>query len=131
MNAHNETEANRMKKAHLIQLILCSLLLIFTYNAFAVTLPYGTTGPDVRSLQLRLSELGYYTADISGEFDMPTQAAVDTFCRQTGLRLADGISDETWNQLFSQDAPIKTQKTQSPIHLRPLPMMQVSGIPFR
>lgn len=93
--------------ALLTMLIICS-------TAYSATIPFEATGPDVRSLQLRLAELGYYTADLSGEFDMPTQAAVDIFCRQNGIPIADGINEATWQTLFSPDASSKQKSTATP-----------------
>lgn len=90
------------------------LILTMVISASANTLEYASIGPDVRSLQLRLTELGYLTTDISGAFDMPTQVAVDTFCRQNGMPIADGIDEATWQTLFSPDASSKQKSTITP-----------------
>lgn len=48
------------------------------------------SGDQVAELQQRLADLGYYSGDISGVFDYPTEAAVMQFQRDNGLE-TDGI----------------------------------------
>ncbi len=64
----------------------------------------GMTGDAVKNLQSRLYTLGYYTAEIDGQYGAVTKDAVLTFQRINGLD-ADGIvGSETRNVLFSSDA---------------------------
>ena len=64
----------------------------------------GMTGQDVKDLQSRLHALGYYTAEIDGQFDTATREAVIAFQRRNGLD-ADGIvGEETRRVLFSASA---------------------------
>ena len=51
----------------------------------------GSTGSDVRDLQTNLTTLGYYWADITGNFGEKTEAAVKSFQKAKGLT-ADGIA---------------------------------------
>ena len=46
------------------------------YNAGYPVLRVGSTGSDVSDLQARLTELGYYTGTIDGEYSTGTQSAV-------------------------------------------------------
>ena len=50
----------------------------------------GSSGDEVRRLQERLKEFGFYKADINGYFDEETRAAVEAFQDAGGLA-ADGI----------------------------------------
>jgi N-acetylmuramoyl-L-alanine amidase len=50
----------------------------------------GSAGDDVRRLQERLREFGFYKADINGYFDENTEAAVRAFQDAEGLA-EDGI----------------------------------------
>ncbi len=64
----------------------------------------GMTGDAVKNLQSRLYTLGYYTAEIDGQYGAVTKDAVLTFQRINGLD-ADGIvGAETRNVLFSSEA---------------------------
>lgn len=48
------------------------------------------SGDQVAALQQRLADLGYYSGEISGDFDYPTEAAVMQFQRDNGLE-TDGV----------------------------------------
>jgi N-acetylmuramoyl-L-alanine amidase len=53
-------------------------------------LSFGSSGDDVRRLQERLREFGFYEAEINGYFDENTDAAVRAFQDAEGLA-DDGI----------------------------------------
>ena len=56
-------------------------------------------GIDVRNVQQRLSELGYYHGEITGIYDRETAVAVTEFQSALGL-MADGVvGPETWNAI--------------------------------
>ena len=64
----------------------------------------GSKGPRVTNLQSRLQTLGYYQAEIDGEFGAMTRDAVKAFQQQNGLA-ADGIvGEDTKELLFSANA---------------------------
>ena len=75
----------------------------------------GMTGEAVKNLQSRLYTLGYYTAEIDGQYGAATKEAVLSFQRLTGLD-ADGIvGAETREALFSPEAkPWRAAETESP-----------------
>jgi len=63
------------------------------------TLLYGTTGQDVQELQIKLKDLGYYTGEADGIFDLETHSAVKWFQKRFCLR-NDGVVDTlTWAML--------------------------------
>ena len=64
-------------------------------------LKLGSNGTDVRNLQQDLTTLGYYWADITGNFGSKTQAAVKTFQEKNNLT-ADGVAGtKTLNAIAS------------------------------
>ena len=75
----------------------------------------GMTGQTVKDLQSRLYTLGYYTAQIDGQYGPGTRDAVTSFQRQNGLD-ADGIvGAETRTILFSAEAkPYRAEETAEP-----------------
>lgn len=67
-------------------------------------LKLGAQNDEVRRLQQRLKELGFYTGEVDGQFGPGTQASVILFQEQHGLT-ADGIAGEgTRTRLYSQSA---------------------------
>ena len=52
---------------------------------------FGSTGEDVRRLQERLKEFGFYEAEINGYFDENTEAGLRAFQDSEGLA-ADGLA---------------------------------------
>ena len=61
----------------------------------------GSSGALVKDVQQRLTDLGYYSGPVSGNFLKNTHRAVKAFQKQNGLS-ADGIVGEmTWNALFN------------------------------
>ncbi len=69
--------------------------------AFTKQLKYESKGEAVKQVQRRLTELGYYEGNISGNFLGHTRNAVKAFQKQNALE-ADGIIGEaTWNVLFN------------------------------
>ena len=75
----------------------------------------GMTGQAVKDLQSRLYTLGYYSAEIDGQYGPGTRDAVTAFQRQNGLD-ADGIvGAETKALLFSAEAkPYRAEETAEP-----------------
>ena len=64
-------------------------------------LKLGSSGSKVRDLQLDLTTLGYYWADITGNFGAKTEAAVKTFQQRNNLT-ADGVAGtKTLNAIAS------------------------------
>lgn len=53
-------------------------------------LSLGSSGEEVRQLQERLREFGFYDGEITGEFDEKTEASVKYFQDAEGLA-ADGV----------------------------------------
>ncbi|MBQ3518517.1 MAG: spore cortex-lytic enzyme [Clostridia bacterium] len=60
-------------------------------NNTQVLSKYGSRGEEVRKIQNKLKELGYYTGSVDGIFGTKTQSAVKAFQRNCGLTV-DGIA---------------------------------------
>ena len=89
-------------------------------------LRYGSAGEDVKNLQTRLTELGYYKGKISGNFLEATQKAVEAFQEKNGLD-TDGIADtETQNALYAGSAVGKDDK-KAAAGAVPTPVPDLSG----
>lgn len=64
----------------------------------------GSISKEVKTLQSRLKELGYYQGDIDGQFGGGTRDAVNLFQQQHGLS-ADGLAGaDTLNMLYGPQA---------------------------
>ncbi len=74
----------------------------------------GASGADVKQVQTRLTELGFFDGPISGNYMNQTMAAVKAFQEHNGLK-ADGITGEdTWNMLFNREDVLDTSATARP-----------------
>jgi len=78
-----------MKKR--MMLLLTMLLIVSTACAQAASIRLGSTGRDVEDLQKMLSELGYYSGNISGHAGEKTIEAIEEFQEKNGLK-KDGIA---------------------------------------
>ena len=64
----------------------------------------GSRGQEVKDLQSRLSQLGYYKDEIDGQFGAGTKAAVIEFQRVNGLDTDGMVGSETKAVLYSTQA---------------------------
>ncbi len=78
-----------MKK--IIGLVLVIVLSLSIVTASALVLRLGSTGPEVRSLQTKLKDLGYYKDGVDGKYGDSTWAAVWWYQKDKGLKV-DGIA---------------------------------------
>lgn len=61
-------------------------------------------GDDVKKVQQRLKDLGYYTDAIDGEFGLNSDSSVRSFQGKNGLEVDGSCGPATWNKLFSSSA---------------------------
>lgn len=64
----------------------------------------GSSGAEVKKIQQRLADLGYYNGAIDGNFGDATEEAYKAFQKAAGLTV-DGIAGDSRNTLYSEDAP--------------------------
>lgn len=78
------------------------------------TLSSGCEGEDVKSMQRRLKDLGYYSGSIDGKFGTGTINALTAF-QQANRLTADGIAGKrTYAVLYSADAIPASAATSTP-----------------
>lgn len=71
----------------------------------------GSTGEEVKKIQNRLTELGYYTGAVDGNFGEATEKAYRAFQEAAGLTV-DGIAGSDREVLYSDDAPYAAPKVE-------------------
>ena len=62
-------------------------------------LKQGDFGPDVMLLQSTLKKTGFYSSEITGDFDEATAQAVQNFQRASGLRVTGDFDAATYQQI--------------------------------
>ena len=70
----------------------------------------GSRGQEVKDLQSRLYQLGYYSDEIDGQFGSATKAAVIEFQKANGLEADGMVGSETKAVLFSAQAKPNTNQ---------------------
>lgn len=73
-----------------------------------VLLKEGASGLDVRKLQGRLAELGYYSGGVDGIYGASTTSAVKAFQRANGLSGDGQAGEQTQTKLYSSSAKYAT-----------------------
>lgn len=68
------------------------------------SLKKGSKGADVRKLQQRLKDLGYYAGSVDGDFGDGTEAAVRAFQAANGLGVDGKAGNQTITKLYSSSA---------------------------
>lgn len=79
-----------MKKRKIATIILTFLLVTVCINASAVS-KNGSRGEEVKKIQTKLKNWGYYSGSVDGVYGWQTENAVKNFQRKNGLK-ADGIA---------------------------------------
>ena len=64
----------------------------------------GDEDEEIKKIQERLKELGYYNGEVTGKFDDATEAAYIQFQQAAGVAV-DGISGTDRDVLYSEDCP--------------------------
>ena len=83
--------------------------ILFSGTAQEYRIKLNDDGPDVKSIQRQLSDLGYYTDRITGYYGPLTEEAVMRFQSKNGMNADGQITRDDWDLLYSDDAvPIAT-----------------------
>ncbi|MEA5013542.1 MAG: peptidoglycan-binding protein [Candidatus Limiplasma sp.] len=81
---------------------------------YSKKLTRGAKGQNVKQVQQKLTELGYFDGPISGNYMTQTMDAVKKFQVNNGIK-ADGITgEETWNLLFNDPEVLDVSATPRP-----------------
>lgn len=87
----------------------------------------GMEGEDVKLVQRRLYQLGYYLGKLDGVFGLGTRTAVYGFQRAHKLEKIDGkVGPATIERMFAEDAIVKPTPTPSPT---PTPVPTATPVP--
>jgi peptidoglycan hydrolase-like protein with peptidoglycan-binding domain len=87
-------------------------------NSSYVTLSPGDTGNRVKQLQQRLKELGYFTANVGGNYLTETTKAVKDFQDALGLDKTGAATVSLQRKLFASSAPANTKNSSSYVKLQ-------------
>ncbi len=87
---------------------------LFSQSAKPYVLEKGYTGEDVRTLQARLEELGYYSDKLNGYFGTATQRALTAFQTKNGLATDGRAGIETRETIYSPNARPAVDPTAKP-----------------
>ncbi|MCD7827907.1 MAG: spore cortex-lytic enzyme [Clostridiales bacterium] len=71
--------------------ILTSYGIYYNQNTVQTLSQYGSRGTEVRNIQTKLKQLGYYSGSVDGIFGSATEKAVIAFQKNCGIK-ADGIA---------------------------------------
>lgn len=82
-------------------------------TATVFVLKLGSKGQDVRKLQQRLRELGYYHGTADGDFGKGTETAVKSFQSHNGLAADGKVGKATFNKIYAANAK-KLKPTAKP-----------------
>ncbi len=77
-------------------------------------LQLGGSGDQVKILQAKLKQLGFYSALITGEFSLATEEGVKAFQRELNLEPTGVVDQEVWEKLIEY-----TEPAIAPISLEP------------
>lgn len=75
-------------------------------------LSFGSSGEDVKNLQLRLNEIGNYNLQTDGIYGSNTQAAVKDYQQKNGLATDGIVGTQTWSSLDAKPATKSASATQ-------------------
>ncbi len=81
---------------------------------YTKTLKNGSSGKLVKQLQTRITELGYYTGPISGNYAVKTVRAVKQIQSQNALKVTGVTDEETWNTIFNNPKVVLPDNTPKP-----------------
>jgi len=73
------------------------------YQPLGSRMIFPERGPDIRELQERLAELGYYTEEINGRLDAATLSALERFQTDRGLSERGYVGQSTVQELQKQE----------------------------
>lgn len=91
---------------------------LFSADAVSYETKNGDTGADIKSMQARLKELGYYTGKVNGCFGTATEEALRAFQKKNRLDVDGVFGSDDRDLLFSLDAKPAIDPTPTP---RPTP----------
>ena len=90
-----------MKKIVFLVFVLLSIIIVsfvFSNNSFGLS-KYGSSGSEVKSIQQKLKQWGYYDGNVDGIYGSKTLTAVKKFQQKNGLKVDGIVGTETLKAL--------------------------------
>ncbi len=81
---------------------------------FKKKMAYGDRGGQIKELQQKLTDMGYYTGPISGNYLGNTRNAVKAFQKQNALETTGKVNEETWNAIMNNPYAVMPDATPKP-----------------
>ncbi len=81
---------------------------------FTKELKKGSKGDDVKKLQERITELGYFDGPISGNYQDKTVKAIKKIQEQNGMKASGKVDETTWNLIFNSPGIVMPDQTPKP-----------------
>ncbi len=104
-----------MRKKHLVIFFITVVLLFSLYNTTSTSarrvLYWGSQNSDVKIVQWKLSQWGYYNRAVDGVYGPSTWSAVREFQWKNGLRVDGVVGPQTWAALGYSPTRITTAQT--------------------
>lgn len=82
--------------------------------AYTKELKKGSKGEDVKKLQERMQDLGYFDGPISGNYQDKTAKTVKKIQEQNGISITGRVDEETWNLIFNNPGMVMPDQTPKP-----------------
>ena len=109
------------------------LRLLYSDAPAEYVIEYGNVGNDVRMLQERLMQLGYYSEKINGYFGTATRTAVEQFRLSNNLPESSVVDTEAFNLIFSayavDDGNLPFETGEPYYTVSPAPSPVLSSLP--
>ncbi len=123
----------RVKKQPVMMLVVLCLMLIVSMTQAAVV-AWGSRGADVKLVQQKLKQYGYFSGTVDGVFGKATYDAVVWFQRKNGLK-ADGVvgkstADALGVTLSTNSVAVSTQTDSETYLLARLVHGEARGEPY-
>ena len=110
------------------------LRLLYSDAPAEYVIEYGNVGNDVRMLQERLMQLGYYSEKINGYFGTATRTAVGQFRLSNNLPESSVVDTEAFNLIFSayavDDGNLPFETGEPYYTVSPAPSPVTSSLPM-
>lgn len=119
----------KRKRTYFKRLFLCLLCMCLIFSSYTISQNYnsssyvytlsklGSQGDEVRKIQKKLKELGYYSGSVDGIYGTATKKAVTAFQKSCGIT-ADGIAGtKTLKFLGLSSSSSSTQYSNSDVYL--------------
>ena len=81
---------------------------------FTKELKKGSKSDDVKKLQERIQELGYFDGPISGNYQDKTAKAIKKIQEQNGMKATGRVDETTWNLIFNNPGIVMPDQTPKP-----------------